>query len=175
MSTAGDASINQYLSTPAGLPNMIKRMYFASGLLGLLLFPSCKHTIPPGSPGPDSRTQGARPQSAIIVQQAYTTALRTLSGHDPDLAFQQLRQDPRNGNVYYRLGIYYRLKDAQKAIEYFKKAIELQPGDREAVLFLASTQIVAGKKDEGAALLRELAKNPNDTWGRIAQRRLTKL
>ncbi len=69
---------------------------------------------------------------------------------------QQLRREPNNSKVLARLGSYYRTRDANRSLAYYRRASDLEPRNADYATGYAAALVQARRFNEAVAILRRI-------------------
>jgi tetratricopeptide (TPR) repeat protein/TolB-like protein len=107
-------------------------------------------------------------------KRAYLFLANTYGYDESDKAIEALNKaleiDPRYGEAFQSLGMYYRFKgDFEKALELFKKYASVSPDQANPMDSLANLNFREGRIDEAAAKFKEvLSIRPEFVWSKMA-------
>ena len=116
----------------------------------------------------DGPKNGADPKDKVDFIRLYAEYYKSLSPPDlkryVEVLNEMIQIEPDTAFPYVKLGVAYKDSgDYDKAVALFEKALELQPGYKEAGIHLANTYASIGAYDDARGLLDELEKDPKAT------------
>jgi tetratricopeptide (TPR) repeat protein len=83
---------------------------------------------------------------------------------DPAALEKLLEQQPRNAPLLARLCVIYRADDAARALEYCRRALEIEPANADYATVYGAALVRARKFEEAASLLSQVVKRTPDNY-----------